>query len=92
MIDRYAGYEADRIDDEFQNTEDQESFANSVITDTEQLEEILLVYEPEIADQLARAMRSIDSACIGNKISIDAVLESVSRIQRILLDAVKDSL
>jgi len=92
MIDRYAGYEADRIDDEFANTDDQESFANSVITEPAKLRDLIFGAEPEIADQLARAMRSIDSACIGNKISIDAVLESVSRIQRILLDAVKDSL
>jgi len=92
MIDRYAGYEADRIDDEFANTDDQESFANSVITEPAELRDLIFGAEPEIADQLARAMRSIDSACIGNKISIDAVLESVSRIQRILLDAVKDSL
>jgi len=88
----YAGYEAYRVDDEFSNTECQESQANAVITEPAELRDLIFGAEPEIADQLARAMRSIDSACIGNKISIDAVLESVSRIQRILLDAVKDSL
>ena len=88
----YAGYEADRVDDEFQNAECQESQANAVITEPAELRDLIFGYEPDIADQLSRCMREIDRACTGDEIAKAAVIESVSRIQRILLDAVKDSL
>jgi len=92
MIDRYAAYEADLVDDEFQNTEEQESMAAYIIGEPDDLRDLIFGYEPDIADQLSRCMREIDRACTGDEIAKAAVIESVSRIQRILLDAVKDSL
>lgn len=63
--------------------------AERLITEGDTLKELMDNYEPDIWDQLARAMRSIDSACIGNKISTDAVLTAMSNIQQRLRFAAK---
>lgn len=60
----------------------QTELARDMIEDGKGVQELVYEFEADICDQIARAMRNLDAACLGNGLAIDACLSAWSNIQR----------